>query len=344
MNPEFELVVALAAAIQGMYLSAISFLSRKRSLSGLLLSIVFVSITLRIIKSLLWVYADNVDLWILNVGFFAHSVYGPALFLFLYCELFRKRWKNQFILHFVPSLFLLLTLSTLTLDGFWYSFGYDALLIQQGAYIVATWILFFVGIRKGRLTFDISNERKYWYILLLSGGFLLQFAYFSNYILGLTPYLMGPVVYALFLFATSIYIFRYPQVLDVSKHNRTRTVSSLETIKIKKRLLLHMDEALPFLNPNCTLLSLSKEIGTQPYKLSYLINKEFGQNFATFLNSYRIQRAMQLLKDVNNHNIKISAIAFDCGFNSLSSFNQAFKKITSQTPSKFREDQMLMES
>ncbi|NAY92399.1 helix-turn-helix domain-containing protein [Muricauda sp. JGD-17] len=336
IGKEIELLIALVAAVQGFYLSIISFLSRKRSPSALLLSVVFFSVTLRIVKSLLWVYAEDVELWVLNFGFLAHSVYGPALFLYIYCELYSKKWTSIFFIHFVPSLFLLLTLSSLTLDRFWYSFGYSTLLIHQGLYIVATWIMFLVGLRQGHLAHTIEKERKSWYMLLLLGGFLLQLAYFSNYILGLTPYLMGPVIYAIFLFVTSIYVFKYPQVLSASKGNQNIAIAPEHVERISKRLLEHMKTEQPFLNPNCTLGSLAKEINVQPYKLSYLINKEFDQNFSTFLNTYRIQKAMQLLQDENYRSIKISAIAFDCGFNSLSSFNTAFKKATSQTPSEFR--------
>ncbi len=340
ISPEAELVVALVAAIQGAYLSVISYISRRRSLSGLLLSIVFISVTIRIVKSLLWVYTDNVDLWILNVGFISHSVYGPALLLYIYCELFQKRWNNYFILHFVPSFFLLFTISSLTLEDFWYSFGYTALLIHQGCYIIATWILFFIGLYRGQLRHTREKERLYWYVLLLLGGFLFQSAYFSNYILGLTPYLMGPMVYAIFLFATSIFIFKYPQVLRTPNGRQSSTLAAIETMEIKKRLLDHMEQNQPFLNPDCSLTSLSKEISTQPYKLSRLINNEFSQNFSAFLNTYRIKKAMEILKDKNYENIKIAAIAFDCGFNSLSSFNQAFKKNTLQTPSEFRDMQL----
>ena len=339
INPEFQLVVSLIAAVQGAYLSSISYISKKRSFSGLLLSIVFASVTIRILKSLLWVYADSVDLWILNVGFISHSVYGPALLLFLYCELFQKRWNSYFLIHFVPSFFLLLTISTLTLEDFWYSFGYTALLAHQGVYIIATWVLFFIGIYRQRLTFSLEKTRTYWYLLLLVGGFLLQFAYFSNYILGLTPYLMGPMVYAIFLFVTSIFVFKYPEVLHTRRNKSPILIAAQEVGELKKKLLDHMEETQPFLNPNCTLGSLSKEINTQPYKLSHLINKEFDQNFSTFLNAYRVKKAMEILKDGKHQNIKISAIAFDCGFNSLSSFNQAFKKISLQTPSEFREEQ-----
>ena len=45
---------------------------------------------------------------------------------------------------------------------------------------------------------------------------------------------------------------------------------------------------------------------------------------------------MMLSKPEYNHQ-KIAAIAFETGFNSLSSFNASFKKVTSMTPSEFRK-------
>ncbi|WP_222983415.1 helix-turn-helix domain-containing protein [Flagellimonas meishanensis] len=336
INKEIELLIAVVAAVQGFYLSIISYISRKKNPSGLLLSIVFFSVTLRIAKSLLWVYVDALELWILNLGFLAHSVYGPSLFLYIYCELFRKKWKRVFLFHFVPSLFLLLTVSNLTLDGFWYTFGYSALLVHQAVYILGTWVLFFMALRSGDWSQTIEKERKYWYLLLLVGGFLLQFAYFSNYMLGLTPYLLGPMIYALFLFASSIFVFKYPQVLNVGKGNQTIQMTPEETEQLTAGLLEYMTKGQPFLNPDCTLGSLSKQMNIQPYKLSYLINKEFGQNFSSFLNAYRIEKAKEMLVDANYESLKIAAIAYECGFNSLSSFNQAFKKATAQTPSEFR--------
>ena len=62
--------------------------------------------------------------------------------------------------------------------------------------------------------------------------------------------------------------------------------------------------------------------------VSLVINKVFAKNFSEFINAYRIKEAQALLKDKSYAHIKISNVAYDSGFNSLSSFNIAFKKVT----------------
>jgi AraC-like DNA-binding protein len=49
---------------------------------------------------------------------------------------------------------------------------------------------------------------------------------------------------------------------------------------------------------------------------------------------YRVEEAKKLLKE--KQNIKVEEIAEQVGYNSKSSFNTAFKKITGLTPSEFR--------
>jgi AraC-like DNA-binding protein len=58
------------------------------------------------------------------------------------------------------------------------------------------------------------------------------------------------------------------------------------------------------------------------------------KHFSEFINTYRIDFAKKLLKETY---LKIEAIAYDSGFNSLSTFNTVFKKETGFTPSKYRK-------
>ena len=341
ISKEIEIILAAIAIAQGLYLSIISFLAKRRNPSAILLIVVFLSVTLRIAKSLTWMYTDDISLIFINIGFFAHSVFGPALLLFFYLEAYRNHWKKAYPLHFLPSLVLLILLPHLTLDNFWYLGGYSILLYHQMVYGLATLVLtllFFIKTAKAK---HIEKERSIWYLLVICGGMVLQFSYFSNYILGLTPYSLGPLVYALFLFITSIFIFMYPKVL-ATPTTRGALVAwqNGNTQNLKKRLLAYLMEAKPYLDPNCSLKSLADEIDIQPYKLSFLINKEFAKNFSSFINEYRITTAKKMLTDSRYANIKIAAIARDCGFHSLSSFNYAFKKYTGLTPSAYQKDML----
>lgn len=52
--------------------------------------------------------------------------------------------------------------------------------------------------------------------------------------------------------------------------------------------------------------------------------------------SARIEEAIAIMNDAENVNANIPSIAFRSGFNSKSTFNSVFKKITGKTPSEYR--------
>ncbi len=59
-----------------------------------------------------------------------------------------------------------------------------------------------------------------------------------------------------------------------------------------------------------------------------------GINFVEFVARTRIEKARNLLQ---NPNLRVSEIAFDVGFQSLSQFNRSFKKVTGQAPGEYRQ-------
>lgn len=95
----------------------------------------------------------------------------------------------------------------------------------------------------------------------------------------------------------------------------------------------------PFLDPSLTIKSLSERIDIPHRDLSILINQELGQHFFDFINVYRIEKAMSILKDPSKKRHTVLEILYEVGFNSKSSFNTAFKKYTGKTPTAFRKSQ-----
>ena len=100
-------------------------------------------------------------------------------------------------------------------------------------------------------------------------------------------------------------------------------------------LLDYMEKELPFLDSRLSLNQLAEAMGISPNHLSQVINEQAGQNFYQFVNSYRIETFRQKAADPVNSHLTLLAIALDCGFNSKSSFNNIFKKITGETPSEY---------
>ncbi len=80
---------------------------------------------------------------------------------------------------------------------------------------------------------------------------------------------------------------------------------------------------------------MALELGTHPNYLSQIINEKEGKSFYDFVNSFRVEEFKRLVKDSKNKQFTLLALAYDCGFNSKSSFNRYFKKNTGKTPSEF---------
>ena len=76
-------------------------------------------------------------------------------------------------------------------------------------------------------------------------------------------------------------------------------------------------------------------LGVLPNHLSQIINQYEEKNFYDFVNSYRVEEFITLAKKDIDKNFNLLGLAYESGFNSKSSFNQVFKKITGKTPSEF---------
>jgi len=106
-----------------------------------------------------------------------------------------------------------------------------------------------------------------------------------------------------------------------------------ELLKLKE----YMAEEKPFLNSSLTIQDVSREIKIPVRELSLLINHQLGQHFYDFVNAYRIESAMGILKDTTKNKVTVLEILYEVGFNSKSSFNTAFKKHTGNTPTHYRK-------
>ncbi len=89
--------------------------------------------------------------------------------------------------------------------------------------------------------------------------------------------------------------------------------------------------------PGLTITGLAAHLGTPEHRLRALINQSLGhRNFSSFLNRHRIDEAKQILSDREQVDLPVLTIAMDLGYNSLPTFNRAFKSETAETPTDFR--------
>ncbi|HEX3767130.1 MAG TPA: helix-turn-helix domain-containing protein, partial [Puia sp.] len=84
-----------------------------------------------------------------------------------------------------------------------------------------------------------------------------------------------------------------------------------------------------------SLSDLAKRLNTLPNYLSQVINDKEGKNFYDYINNLRIEEFKILVSRPENRKYTLLSLSYDCGFNSKSSFNKNFKKVTGQSPSEY---------
>ena len=92
-----------------------------------------------------------------------------------------------------------------------------------------------------------------------------------------------------------------------------------------------------YLNPEIRVSNLADSLKQPEYKVTQCITHDLGyKNFNQMINNYRIEEAIEKLKDSKQGKCSILSIALDSGFGSIGPFNRAFKQQTGMTPRAFR--------
>lgn len=88
-----------------------------------------------------------------------------------------------------------------------------------------------------------------------------------------------------------------------------------------------------YLNP-IKVADIGKAVGLHPDYANSIFKKSFGYTLREYILAERISHAQRKLITTD---MKITELAFACGFNSISRFNAAFLKITRCTPREYRK-------
>jgi AraC-like DNA-binding protein len=129
-----------------------------------------------------------------------------------------------------------------------------------------------------------------------------------------------------------------PQESDTSTGRYERSgLGDREAVQLEAMLRRVMEDERPWKDSELTLPELAARLESTPHKLSEVLNVQIGQTFYDFVNGYRVREVQRRITAGDARTTKMLALALDAGFASKSTFNQAFKKHTSQTPSDFRD-------
>ena len=282
---------------------------------------------------------------------------APLLFLYLRELTAREpRFERRDFLHFTPFILCLIYLlpyfrqsSTQKIQvlvseyvqesfGAWY-YVRSALLITQVLVYLILIVVLIVQYRK-------TKARDRWVMFevrfFVIATAVLWVAVVLRYAIPSTPNLLVPLGASMLIYAMGYLKLSRPEPeiaggdeQPARKYEKS-TLTPERSERYLDRLLNFMKTEKPFTDGDLTIQKLAEKLSIPPHHLSQTINERLGQTFSDFINSYRIEEAKRKLLDPALSHLSVLGIAEEVGFNSKSSFNSVFKKLTNMTPSEFR--------
>ncbi len=107
--------------------------------------------------------------------------------------------------------------------------------------------------------------------------------------------------------------------------------------RLESKLDPYLSRPDVFTDPLISLQKVANELKVSPHHISRYLNHRLGDSFINVINSQRIRKCENALKDPGSIQKSIQEIYFEAGFNSKSAFNTAFKNHTGCTPSEYRK-------
>jgi AraC-like DNA-binding protein len=98
-----------------------------------------------------------------------------------------------------------------------------------------------------------------------------------------------------------------------------------------------MEEDRIWLDADLNLGKLAQYCGISPKTLSTILNQHMGTSFTDYINHYRIDAVKERIVQPESRQLTIAGLAYECGFNSLPTFQRAFKAITGMSPREYMD-------
>lgn len=128
-----------------------------------------------------------------------------------------------------------------------------------------------------------------------------------------------------------------PEIKETQK-NKYPSRDLLDGIDLEKMKtkLNHFLDSKGFIDEELRLPDFASGLGLSTHQASYYLNQYLNMSFTDFLQFHRINEVKNMMRIKVNYNLL--NIAFECGFNSASSFHRACVKYTGKSPRDLRQE------
>lgn len=331
-------VLSLTAGVVLTLKSRLSGKNDHNPLWNVFLAIYLLTFGLRMGKSLFHYYytiTPTVHILFLSL-FFA---IGPSVWLYtLTISRPHKKFRPLGLYsHYLVLLLAILLSPVIPEYGSPYAWVFYLVLFVHG-FLYCFYTLYWIRKNKGLYPNDEKGRKLKNWLLLLSVATLAILSNAIGIYYELIPFYPGSaLVFTVVMIVLITYMLKNLWLLKPipQKYKGSELTASFMAAYEKQLNRLMAEEKL-FLQPELTLQKLSEQMEITSKQLSQLINQTKDKNYSLYISELRVQEAIKIMENEQYKDYKIAAIAYESGFNSISSFNAAFKKITGQTPVAYR--------
>jgi AraC-like DNA-binding protein len=215
-------------------------------------------------------------------------------------------------------------------------------------------------------------QEKKWVITLLTLMYLLLFVWLTTYLVGLFFHsdisltMSGIALSATFIMHWTAYIgiYKYKlaknkdaiynflnndlalsstniQIIEnsLTEENSTteehRESITADNLYFQKLELLCKDQHI-YTDSTLNREKVAEKLGISPGYVSQIINTITEDNFANYINNYRVEAVKEMISNSEYENYNLLTMGLESGFTSKTTFYKAFKKVTGQTPNEYK--------
>ncbi|OXB06257.1 helix-turn-helix domain-containing protein [Flavobacterium pectinovorum] len=180
------------------------------------------------------------------------------------------------------------------------------------------------------LQYDISSTMS---VLALSATFIIHWTAY----IGIYKYKLAKNKDAVYNFLNNDFAISYSnlEIVENSTPEEYRESITVDNLYFQKLELLCKEQHI-YTDSTLNREKVAEKLGISAGYVSQIINTITGDNFANYINQYRVEAVKEMMSNSEYENYNLLTMGLESGFTSKTTFYKAFKKVTGQTPNEYK--------
>ncbi|MGE6397158.1 helix-turn-helix domain-containing protein [Chryseobacterium scophthalmum] len=198
--------------------------------------------------------------------------------------------------------------------------------------VLSTWLITYMA--GFFFEVDISSTMS---VLALCATFIIHWTAY----IGIYKYKLAKNKDAVYNFLNNDLAIIHPnlQVADITQENSTveayKESITADNLYFQKLELLCKEQHI-YTDSTLNREKVAEKLGISAGYVSQIVNTITGDNFANYINNYRVEAVKEMISDPEYENYTLLTMGLESGFTSKTTFYKAFKKVTDQTPNEYK--------